>query len=435
MQNNTPQFKDMVAIQSNSFLALLNAVWKTRAFDTEIACAYETRAYPGLGRLIVERKSATSVCTRREVKGLAFDHAGIVKPNGRTHPSHDWLVAEIIKPRRQKGWEMPRWGENHIIIGAKDHIESNIHAAMMTVMLRHEAPELTVTPQYFSGHASRLFNALKDRAIDLYPEYDGTLMYEYLGDEPANLNASSHALTYSQIEINQALSLDPRTSSLRMLPHFGFHNPYVLVTLRSRAKQFGLIGADGRAKISGLQALPEKRLAVIADQEFQFRKDGWPGLRERYGLRHAQYSQNAHAGIYQRLASTKHDSPGLLVGVGFGTDAELHQAGSNFLILDDDKAHFPHYHPAPLVDRRLLRKFPRIEDILAKLSGAMNAKEMSELIAAVSQLQSHAGVLPVERQTAMMEAIARNFLVGKEILKVSNPAAQTVNGTIGGIVP
>src|SRR5438552_1893260 len=106
------------------------------------------------------------------------------------------------------------------------------------------------------GNTAILVAALENDAIDVYPEYTGTIINEILRTEERLQLA----------EINRRLARLGLAASTPL----GFSNNYALGTRR-----------DLRA-ISDLTRLPELRLGF--SHEFLGRRDGWPGLKAAYGL-------------------------------------------------------------------------------------------------------------------------------------------------------
>jgi hypothetical protein len=234
--SQNPTFKEMAKFETNSFLQLLNEVFKQASFDTEIACAYEEKAMPVLERKVVEMRSAIAVCTRDDARGFAEDHISIVKPSGIDHPVHKWAVEQIQRERKKAAWVLDRWVNNEIFVGGKDFPESNMHAAMIKLVLMAD-PKLSrqglkVTMKYDMGHASRVFSSLVNRGIDIYPEYDGSLLYEYLrkplpGD-PTSAEMSKPLPRGNTEAVNLELQKGVQTLNMRYFNHFGFNDPYVL---------------------------------------------------------------------------------------------------------------------------------------------------------------------------------------------------------------
>jgi glycine betaine/choline ABC-type transport system substrate-binding protein len=412
-------YQEMVKAERNSYLQLLNGVWKQSAFDTEIACAFERKEYVGLGKKIVEEASATSVCTRDDPVGIDEDHISIVKPPDRSHPIHRWLVNQIGKEAKKRAWELDRWTNKEIIVGGKDFPESNLHAAMITLVLRAYLPELQVSVRYGMGHASRLFSSLIDRRVDIYPEYDGSLVYEYLrrplpGERSSSEMRSSGNVAGNEELVNAEMAKELQTLNLKYFSHFGFHNPYVLVMLRSTAQRLGILEASGRVTISRLAGVARENLVLFSDQDF-FGRNEWSALQERYNLGFIKTDFAQHDTIYDRLRASRSERPGLVI-VGFGSDAELNSGDPELIKIDDDLGVFPFYYPAPLLDKRLLRKFPGIEAAMFKLRGIMDIKEMADLLQAHKAKMQKAANLSREERAKILEELAAEFLIKKGVL-------------------
>lgn len=412
-----PTFKEMAKFETNSFLQLLNQIFKRSGLDTEIACAYEKNPDGRIGRRVVEKDSATAVCTRKDVTGFDEDHVSIVKPSGPKHPVHKWLVEHIARPGARPGWVLDRWASNkEIIIGAKDYTESNLQAAMFALMLRAnpqlQKTEVKVKVQYDYGHASRLYSALVNRAIDIYPEYDGSLLYEYLrrplpGDQSAP--EISLPMKPGDVEgVNLELQKGLQTINMQYLPHLGFNNPYVLVMQRKKARELGFLD-DGKVTMSELVGKAAHDLILVTDQEFLFRNE-WSALKERYNLTAIQSELAKHDQLYTKVTNGHPNGAGY-VAIGFGTDTELER--QEFVTIEDDKRVLPNYFVAPLVDKLVMRYFPPIEDALKPLAGKMTLKEMSELIEKHDNLKKTRGGAS---RPELYESVAGEFLQSKGLL-------------------
>jgi glycine betaine/choline ABC-type transport system substrate-binding protein len=164
--------------------------------------------------------------------------------------------------------------------------------------------------------------------------------------------------------------------------------------------------------MTGLAKRSEKSLVLISDQEFFYRNE-WFGLQERYNLKFADVEYVKHNTVYERVKTGISETLGI-VGVGFGSDAELNVADLELIKIEDDKGVFPHYHPAPLVDKLLLKKFPAIEPALNKLKGIMSIEEMSMLLEDHRRLMSKAA--DGEAKVELTEYLARVFLDRKGVL-------------------
>src|SRR3989454_590515 len=150
------------------------------------------------------------------------------------------------------------------------------------------------------GNTAILVAALENDAIDVYPEYTGTISNEILRTEERLQLA----------EINRRLARLGLAASMPL----GFSNNYALGTRR-----------DLRA-ISDLTRLPELRLGF--SHEFLGRRDGWPGLKAAYGL--PQQPRGLDHGLaYEALAAGEIDVMDL-----YSTDAKIERY--RIAVLADD---------------------------------------------------------------------------------------------------
>jgi glycine betaine/choline ABC-type transport system substrate-binding protein len=420
--SENPTFNEMVKLDRNSFLQLLNGVWMRAAFDTEIACAYEMLPTPEIKAVIVEKESATAVCTRNDFYGFKETHVSIVKPNNDTHEVHNWAVKQILRKRVEPGWVLPRWIDKEIVIGGKDYPESNLHAAMIAELLKSDPKlrelGLKVKTQYQMGGASRVFSALVNRRIDIYPEYDASLMYEYLRNPlpgesiPTATLVNMPAKSGDTEAMNLALGKSLQTINMKYLPHFGYNDPYVLVMKRAKAKDLGILKSDGKVSMSDLATRSMKDLILIADQEFLFRNE-WSFVKERYKLKFKDEQHSKHQSLFKQVKKGGSDNLGI-VAVAFGTDPELRDR--DIVRIEDDKGVFPAYYPAPLVDKLLLRRYPEIEAALSKLAGIMNLEDVVNLIKDFDERLGKETDKDDSIKHKIMENVAREFLIKKNVL-------------------
>ena len=65
------------------------------------------------------------------------------------------------------------------------------------------------------------------------------------------------------------------------------------------------------------------------------------------------------------------------VGVGFTTDGQL--ASDELVVMKDPKNIWPFYYPAPVVRSDVLKKYPKVEEVLNEVSASLDAETMREL--------------------------------------------------------
>lgn len=83
--SQNPQFGQLYPMDSDSYLATLQSNWLAAKFKLRSYCAYET--LPAYGVVVVDRQSATNLCTER-LDSIDADHFSIVKPSSMTSTSY-----------------------------------------------------------------------------------------------------------------------------------------------------------------------------------------------------------------------------------------------------------------------------------------------------------------------------------------------------------
>lgn len=197
------------------------------------------------------------------------------------------------------------------------------------------------------GNTAILYEALKAGAIDVYPEYTGTIAREILKTgEDLDLAALNRRL--------QPLGL---AASVPL----GFDNSYALGMQHEKAGDVGI------KTISDLVYHPQLRIGV--SHEFLGRRDGWPGLRKAYGLPHTPRGLD-HGLAYEALAAGELD----VIDV-YSTDAKIERYGIS--VLQDDRHFFPSYDAVLLHRIDAPARFPAAFEAFGKLK--LDAKTMAHL--------------------------------------------------------
>jgi len=228
-----------------------------------------------------------------------------------------------------------------VVVASKSFTESVILGEIATQLARSAGHPVLHRREI--GGTRLLWEQLVAGAIDVYPEYTGTLRQEIFGGEVEDLDAAL------------------RERGLRRTGPLGFDNTYALGMRGEHAQELGI------RTISDLRAHPGLRLRF--SNEFMNRGDGWPSLRERYGLPQRDVRGVEHALAYRSLAGGSVDVTDL-----YSTDAEI--AYYDLRVLEDDLGHFPRYE-ALLVYRAGLA--PAIVRALERLEGRIDAAAMTAL--------------------------------------------------------
>jgi len=240
--------------------------------------------------------------------------------------------------------------DGSIRVGSKSFTESYILAEIAAQVIE-QAGEARVERQLGLGGTGLAYRAIASGAIDLYPEYTGTLSYIILKD-PA-------------LRTPEAIRARLVPSGLTMSDSLGFNNTYALAVRAETAERLGL------RTISDLKRHPE--LTAAFSSGFLEREDGWPGLTRHYGLSLTGVRVMEHALTYRAIVSGEVDVMDV-----FSTDGQLERL--RLRLLGDDRGFFPDYSAVLLARRDMAERFPRTWARLREVfDGALDAKRMSAL--------------------------------------------------------
>jgi len=207
-----------------------------------------------------------------------------------------------------------------LVVGSKRFTESYVLGEILAQTLTGAGRPAVHKPGL--GNTGILEQALASGAVDLYPEYTGTIVRELLKRDG---NPSID-------ELNRWLA--PR--HLKAAIPFGFNNTYALAMTRAKAEALGIL------RISDLFKPAAGSLVLGLSHEFLQRADGWPALRKAYGARAGEPIGLDHGLAYDAVAAGRVD----VIDV-YSTDAKLGRLG--LTVLDDDLGFFPKYDAVVLM--------------------------------------------------------------------------------------
>ena len=241
-----------------------------------------------------------------------------------------------------------------VVVATKPFAESYILGEMFAQLL--EARGVTVDRRPGLGATEVAFGALREGAVDVYPEYTGTGLLAILGAQPPT----------DAGEAFRTVSREFRSRwGVRWLPPLGFENTYAIAVRRATADSLGLttlsdLARAGSALVGGFSP------------DFLGRADGLPGLREAYGFRPRDVRPLLQAVKYVALAEGEID-----VVDGYATDGQI--ARYDLVVLEDDRHFFPPYQAAALVGARAAAERPEVVAALSELSGLLDEPLMRSL--------------------------------------------------------
>ncbi|MFL6697235.1 MAG: glycine betaine ABC transporter substrate-binding protein [Vitreoscilla sp.] len=230
-----------------------------------------------------------------------------------------------------------------LIVGSKRFTESYILGEILRQTAATAGP---AEHRQGLGNTAVVLAALKAGAIDVYPEYLGTIDAEILGHRtPASRELIAKELAEQGLGLGVPL---------------GFANGYALAMPDEEAERLHI------TRISDLADHPDVVLGL--SHEFLGRGDGWPGLARRYGLTVRPLGID-HGLSYDAMASGK-----IAVTDIYTTDAQI--APRHLRVLADDKDYFPHYDAVLLYRLDAATRHPAQWHALQGLAGRIPAASM-----------------------------------------------------------
>lgn len=211
------------------------------------------------------------------------------------------------------------------------------------------------------GETPVLRPAIQSDEIDLFWEYTGTTLM---------VNMKEDVVTDPVECYEMVKSWDLETNDIVWLDYALANNTYVLLVNQAFSDETGIKTISDMGDY--IKAGNEIRLGSTI--EFVERPDGIKGLEEKYDFEFEDDLINSMAtGLsYEALSNGQID-----VGIGFGTDGRI--IARNLVTLEDDKAFFPVYNPAPIIRKAVLDAYPELEADLNVLPALLEEKTLQEL--------------------------------------------------------
>ena len=264
-----------------------------------------------------------------------------------------------------------------VVVGSKRFTESYILGELVRQTL--EQSGVKAEHKQGLGNTGILEQALASGAVDVYPEYTGTIVGELLKRDLAKDGNPTLE------QLNQWLA--PR--GLKAAVALGFNNTYALAMRESVAQRLGIKTLNDLAK------QPAGALKLGLSHEFQVRADGWPALQRAYGLALQPGAALDHGLAYDAVKAGQVD----VIDI-YSTDAKVGRYALR--VLEDDRKFFPRY------------------DAVLLMRAAVDAAPLQTLAGRIDEAAMIALNGQVELDGLSFADAARRFLAGG--------AAQTVHG-------
>jgi osmoprotectant transport system permease protein len=236
-------------------------------------------------------------------------------------------------------------------VGSKAFTENAILGEMVGLLAERQGMSVEHTRELGTRNC---WTALLTGEMDIYPEYTGTLREELFAGE--------------LLPDDEALRKKLAGYGIRMTSPLGFNNTYAIGMKEDLAEQLRI------KRISDLIDHPELRFRF--SNEFMDRADGWPSMRDEYGLMQKNVRGVEHALAYRALDTGAADVTDV-----YSTDSNIARYGLR--VLEDDRAHFPRYDAAFIYREELAERAPDLVSSIEQISGTIDDHRMLTLNQAV----------------------------------------------------
>lgn len=241
--------------------------------------------------------------------------------------------------------------ENTIIVGAKNYTENLLTGEVMAKLLENKT-DLKVERK-FNLSPAICFQSAQNGEVDLYPEYTGCALIQYLEMDP---------ISDSQETYNAVKDAYKEKYDLVWLDTLGFSNTYANAIRKDFAE-------ENNIKTDSDLAAFTPQLVYGAEHGYLDRSDGYGPMCEKYGFNFKDTVQMDIGLIYQSINQGSMD-----VANVYTTDGLLYKY--DLVVLEDDLHYFPCYDCAPVIRADALTAHPEVGEVLSLLNDCATEEDM-----------------------------------------------------------
>lgn len=244
------------------------------------------------------------------------------------------------------------YARESIVVGSKIFTESYILAEIASQQIESSTHEQVIR-KFGMGGTGMLYESIRTGAIDIYPEYTGTLIETVLKEKTSA----------SFVEIREHL----KPLGLDVSDSLGFDNGYAIAVRKDFAEKHHLQYVGDLRKI-------QNDVQLAFSYEFMERNDGYDGLVHTYELEFPKINvrQMEHSLVYKAIKNGDVD----VVEV-YSTDANVEKM--DLVLLDDDRNYFTKYQAVWIARHDFIRKHPQAWSSLTSLCGKLNGDSVRRM--------------------------------------------------------
>lgn len=252
-----------------------------------------------------------------------------------------------------------------LTVTSKEFTEQIVLGQIMGLAFRAAGAEVVDRTSIQGSIGAR--EAVRSGTADGMYEYTGTSWITYLGHTKPIIDPRRQW---------EAVRDADRRNGITWLAPSRLNNTYALAANDRLYKKYGV------RTLSDVAELARKNpsaATLCVENEFASRDDGLPGMEKRYGMNIPSGNVHKMSGgvVYTQVSQ---GSP-CTFGEVFTTDGRIQALRLN--VLKDNKHFFPNYNAAPEMNSATMKKYPRIAQVLAPVTKALDNKVARELNARV----------------------------------------------------
>lgn len=242
-----------------------------------------------------------------------------------------------------------------IKVGTKNYTEARILGEIFAQLIEANTDYMTELTEF--GGTSIVFEALKAREVDVYPEYTGTAYGAILAQN--ELKDPQAVYDYVVKEYKEQFDVE-------WLPDLGYNNTYTFAVRKEIADQYNIKTIPEMIEVAD-------ELRFAATVEFLAREDGLPGVKKHYKDFKFKEEVGIDPGLrYESIKSAQTD-----IIDAFSTDGKILEY--ELTIMEDTKNFFPPYYVAPIMNGESYLAYPEVVAELKKLDQIMDEAAMQQL--------------------------------------------------------
>ena len=275
--------------------------------------------------------------------------------NRRTVVAMVCLVIVLVLPCVSSVASMIENTRDKVVVGSENFTEALILGNIYSQLIQGQT-DLEVEEKFNLNGTMITMSAMESGELDTFTDYTGVLsanvLKESLSTDPEEVYQSVKEGMQEQYQMEVSKSL-------------GFSNTYVFAVTKETAQEYNL------TTLSQLIANASS-LRLGCTTAFTQREDLLPKLEKDFDVSFKSVEGLEGNIRYQALTSGKID-----VIDAFETDALL--LSMDLVKLENDIGFFPPYQAVAVTRNETFEKYPELEEVFAKLEGAISTDEMMEM--------------------------------------------------------